>query len=167
VPAATVLRDAGIRAVTPAEPPVPAQLAAPLSAGYSSQARPHAGDSAPKPRAGLAPAAVPSAGDGTRERWADLAHRLLAVHPPGPAADASPADHRPARLPATAPPPGPDPGTADVPTTPPEVVIERLDVRVVAPPGGETQELAVAPGGTRGGAWEPAARRYLGRVGLS
>ena len=79
----------------------------------------------------FAPSDVVDVGSvGGADRWRELGQRLLAEHPPRPT-------HTPAPAPAPA-------GEA-----PPEVVIEYLDVRVLAP-----EPAAPALGPPRGGAWQ-------------
>jgi hypothetical protein len=96
------------------------------------------------------------------DHWRDLGRRLLAAHPPASPADPSPPPASPPE-PAAGPPAAPailaGAGPAD---QPPELLIEHLEVRLVAP-APEPAARPVAPAGARR-TWDAAARRYLGRL---
>ena len=109
---------------------------------------PAASPSAP-PFDAVGESGAPRAGEpGEQEaRWHELGRRLRAEHPP-PAEPPPPRASRPAAAsrPATASPPAADsPPIAEAPA---EVVIEHLDVRVLAP---EPPPARLGP--PRGGAW--------------
>jgi translation initiation factor IF-2 len=159
---AAPLRDAGIRSVT--------SLGGVASHGPPQDdppARAAAHEPSPPPRAATGPERPgrrdEPALERLEDRWRDLGRRLLATHPPPVPAEPAPPAPAPAPRPVGQPPASP--ARAGPARQPPELYIDHMEVRLVAPvPRGDPEPARPAtPAGPRR-TWDAAVRRYLGRM---